>query len=90
LPDRALTANYAELWPRRDPAGSREILPGAQGVTTVIVFTTTLILIIAAVVARAGVATSRGSIHSLGDHFALSGHQLSSPSAGSCFCAASS
>ncbi|MGD0609851.1 MAG: hypothetical protein ABSA53_40595 [Streptosporangiaceae bacterium] len=55
-----------------------------------IVFTTTLILIIAAVVARAGVATSRGSIHSLGDHFALSGHQLSSPSAGSCFCAASS
>ena len=55
-----------------------------------IVFTTTLILIIAAVVARAGVATSNGSIHSPGDHFALSGHQLSSPPAGKPFCAASS
>jgi hypothetical protein len=50
----------------------------------------TLILIIAAVVARASVATSSGTIHSLGDHFALSGHLPSSPSAGSCFCAASS
>lgn len=50
-----------------------------------IVFTTTLILIIAAVVARAGVATSGGSIHSLGDHFALSGHQRSSASAGKLF-----
>ena len=50
-----------------------------------IVFTTTLILIIAAVAARAGVATSSGSIHSLGDHFPLSGHQLSSPSAGKLF-----
>ena len=50
-----------------------------------IVFTATLILIIAAVVARAGVATSSGSIHSLGGHFALSGHQLSGPSAGKRF-----
>jgi hypothetical protein len=55
-----------------------------------IVFTTTLILIIAAVVAREGVATSNGSIHSLGHHFALSGHHLSSPSAGKPFCTASS
>lgn len=55
-----------------------------------IVFSTTLILIIAAVIARAGVATSSGTIHSLGDHFALSGHQLSNPPAGSCSCAASS
>ena len=50
-----------------------------------IVLTATLILIIAAVVARAGVATSSGSIHSLGGHFALSGHQLSGPSAGKLF-----
>jgi len=55
-----------------------------------IVFMTTLSLIIAAVVAPAGVATGTGSIHSLGHHFALSGHQRSSPSAGSCSCAASS
>jgi hypothetical protein len=50
-----------------------------------IVLTATLIVIIAAVVARAGVATSSGSIHSLGGHFALSGHQLSGPSAGKRF-----
>ncbi len=50
-----------------------------------IVFAATLILIIAAVVARAGVAASSGSIHSLGGRFALSGHQLSSPSAGRLF-----
>jgi hypothetical protein len=47
-----------------------------------IVFTATLILIIAAVVARAGVATSSSGIHSLGGHFALSGHQLSGLSGG--------
>ena len=50
-----------------------------------IVFTATLILVIAAVVAGAGVATGSGSIHSLGGHFALSGHQLGGPSAGKLF-----
>ena len=50
-----------------------------------IVLTATLILIIAAVFARAGVATSSGSIHSLDGHFALSGDQLSGPSAGKLF-----
>lgn len=47
-----------------------------------IIFTATLCLIITVVVALAGVATSSGSIHSLGGHFVLSGHQLSSLSAG--------
>ena len=46
-----------------------------------IIFTATLSLIIPVVVALAGVATSSGSIHSLGGHFVLSGHQLSSLSA---------
>lgn len=46
-----------------------------------IIFTATLSLIIT-VVALAGAATSSGSIHSLGGHFVLSGHQLSSLSAG--------
>ena len=50
-----------------------------------IVLTATLILIIAAVVARAGVVPSSGSIHSPGGHFALSGHRLSGPSAGKLF-----
>jgi hypothetical protein len=50
-----------------------------------IVFIATLILIIAAVVARAGVTPSSGSIHSLGGHFSLSCHQLSGPSAGKLF-----
>ena len=47
-----------------------------------IIFTATLALIIITVVALAGAATSSGSIHSLGGHFVLSGHQLSSLSAG--------
>ncbi len=46
-----------------------------------IIFTATLCLIITIVVALAGVVTSSGSIHSLGGHFVLSGHQLSSVSA---------
>jgi hypothetical protein len=46
-----------------------------------IIFTATLSLIIPVVVALTGVATSSGSIHSLGGHFVLSGHQLSSLSA---------
>jgi hypothetical protein len=50
-----------------------------------IIFTATLCLIITVVVALAGVATSSGSIHSLGGHFVLSGHQLSSLSAGKLF-----
>ena len=54
------------------------ILPGAQGVTIMIIFTATLSLMITVVVALAGVATSNGSIRSLGGHFVLSGHQLSS------------
>jgi hypothetical protein len=55
-----------------------------------ITLTATLSLIIAAVVALAGAAASSGSTHSLSDDFVLSGHQLSSLSAGSCFCTASS
>jgi hypothetical protein len=55
-----------------------------------IVFTATLSLIIAAVVALAGVAASSGSTHSLGDDFVLSGHHLSSLSAGKLFYTASS
>jgi hypothetical protein len=50
-----------------------------------IIFTATPFLIIPVVVALAGVATSSGSIHSLGGHFVLSGHQLSSLSAGKLF-----
>ena len=50
-----------------------------------IIFTATLSLMITVVVARAGVATSCGSIHSLGGHVVLSGHQLSSLSAGKLF-----
>ena len=50
-----------------------------------IVFIATLSLIIAAVVALAGVADSSGSTHSPGDHFVLSGHRLSSLSAGRLF-----
>ena len=50
-----------------------------------ITFTATLSLIITVVVALAGVATSSGSIHSLGGHFVLSGHQLSSLPAGKLF-----
>jgi hypothetical protein len=50
-----------------------------------IIFTAALSLIITVVVARAGVATSSGSIHSLGGRFVLSGHQLSSLSAGKLF-----
>jgi hypothetical protein len=50
-----------------------------------IIFTATLSLMITAVVARAGVATSCGSIHSLGGNVVLSGHQLSSLSAGKLF-----
>jgi hypothetical protein len=50
-----------------------------------IIFTATLSLIITVVVALAGAATSSGSIHSLGGHFVLSGHQLSSLSAGKLF-----
>jgi hypothetical protein len=50
-----------------------------------IIFTATLSLIITVVVALAGVATSSGSIRSLGGHFVLSGHQLSSLSAGKLF-----
>ena len=50
-----------------------------------IIFTATLSLIITVVVALAGVATSSGSIHSLGGHFVLSGHQLSSRPPESCF-----
>ena len=49
-----------------------------------IIFRAALSLIIT-VVALAGVATSSGSIHSLGGHFVLSGHQLSSLSAGKLF-----
>lgn len=49
-----------------------------------IIFTASLSLTIT-VVALAGVATSSGSIHSLGDHFVLSGHQLSSRPPESCF-----
>jgi hypothetical protein len=47
-----------------------------------IIFTAALCLIITVVIALAGVAASSGSIHSLGGHFVLSGHQLSSLSAG--------
>ena len=47
-----------------------------------IIFTAALSLIVTVVVALAGVATSSGSMHSLGGHFVLSGHQLSSLSAG--------
>jgi hypothetical protein len=50
-----------------------------------IIFTATLSLMITVVVALAGVATSSGSIHSLGGHVVLSGHELSSPSAGKLF-----
>ena len=50
-----------------------------------IIFTATLSLIIAVVIALAGVAAGSGSIHSLGGHFVLSGHQLSSLSAGKLF-----
>lgn len=50
-----------------------------------IIFTATLCLIITVVVALAGVATSSGSIHSPGGDFVLSGHQLSSLSAGKLF-----
>lgn len=50
-----------------------------------IVFTVTLSLIIAAVVALAGVAASSGNTRSLGDDFVLSGHHLSSLSAGRLF-----
>lgn len=46
-----------------------------------IIFTAALSLIITVVVALAGIATSGGGIHSLGRHFVLSGHQLSSLSA---------
>lgn len=42
-------------------------------------------IITATLVALAGAATSNGSIHSLGGHFVLSGHQLSSLSAGKPF-----
>jgi hypothetical protein len=49
-----------------------------------IIFRAALSLIIT-VVALAGVATISGSIHSLGGHFVLSGHQLSSVSAGKLF-----
>ena len=49
-----------------------------------IIFTATLSVIIT-VVALAGVATSSGSIHSLGGHFVLSGHQLGSLSVGKPF-----
>jgi len=49
------------------------------------IFTATLSLIITVVVALAGVATSSGSIHPPGGHFVLSGHQLSSVSAGKLF-----
>jgi len=50
-----------------------------------IIFTATLSLMITVVVALAGVATSSGSIHSLGGHVVLSGHELSSLSAGKLF-----
>ena len=50
-----------------------------------IIFTATLCLIIMVVVALAGVATCSGSIHSPGGDFVLSGHQLSSLSAGKLF-----
>lgn len=50
-----------------------------------IIFTATLCLIIAVVIALAGVAAGSGSIHSLGGHFVLSGHQLSSLSTGKLF-----
>ena len=50
-----------------------------------IIFTAPLCLIFTVVVVLAGVATSSGSIHSLGGHFVLSGHQLSSLSAGKPF-----
>ena len=50
-----------------------------------IIFTATLCLIITVVVALAGVATNSGSIHSPGGDFVLSGHQLSSLSAGKLF-----
>ena len=50
-----------------------------------IIFTATLCLIITVVVALAGVATSSGSIRSLGGHVVLSGHELSSLSAGKLF-----
>ena len=46
-----------------------------------IIFTATLAPIVTVVVVLAGVATSSGSIHSLGGHFVLSGHQVSSLSA---------
>jgi hypothetical protein len=49
------------------------------------IFTATLSLIITVVVALAGVATSSGSIHPPGGHFVLSGHQVSSLSAGKLF-----
>lgn len=50
-----------------------------------IIFTATLALIITVAVTLAGVATSSGSIHLLGGHFVLSGHQLCSLSAGKLF-----
>ena len=50
-----------------------------------IIFTAALCLIIAVVIALAGVAAGSGSIHSLGGHFVLSGHQLSSLSTGKLF-----
>jgi hypothetical protein len=84
-PGSALTAEYAALRPRRDPAGSQGHPPRSTGVTTMIVLTATIFLIIAAVVALAGVAASSGSTHSLGDDFVLSGHRLSSLSAGRLF-----
>ena len=50
-----------------------------------IIFTAALSLIVTVVVVLAGVATSSGSIHSLGGHFVLSGHQLGSLSVGKPF-----
>jgi hypothetical protein len=50
-----------------------------------IIFTATLCLMIAVVIALAGVAAGSGSIHSVGGHFVLSGHQPSSLSAGQLF-----
>lgn len=85
MPDPALTTNCAVLRHVGTPRAHREILPGAQGVTIIIIFTATLCLIITVVVALAGVAANSGSIHSPGGDFVLSGHQLSSLSAGKLF-----
>ena len=49
------------------------------------IISTATLFLIAVVVALAGVAASCGSIHWLGGHLVLSGHQLSSLSAGKLF-----